>query len=172
MIIIIMDSISLDQATLGSLVWQLSTRWRVEADRSLAPLGLTQAQYSLLAALSTLRRKGGEPSQQALAQALGLSAIYVSKLLRALEGAGLVTRLPDPGDARARRLSLTPLGENRLTAARRTVAALDRQLTEPLGEAGGGAAQAFRIMLRSLLAHHAQIAGSPPSPAPPADPSP
>ncbi|WP_417626726.1 MarR family winged helix-turn-helix transcriptional regulator [Pararhodobacter aggregans] len=172
MFIVIMDSITMDRAALGSLVWQLSTRWRVEADRSLAPLGLTQAQYTLLAALSALRRKGGEPSQQALAQALGLSAIYVSKLLRALEGAGLVTRLPDPGDARARRLSLTPLGESRLNAARRTVAALDRQLTEPLGEAGGGTAQAFRIMLRSLLAHHDQIAGSTPSPAPPADPSP
>lgn len=172
MFIIIMDSIAMDRAALGSLVWQLSTRWRVEADRSLAPLGLTQAQYTLLAALSGLRRKGGEPSQQALAQKLGLSAIYVSKLLRALEGAGLVTRLPDPRDARSRRLSLTPLGESRLKAARKTVSALDRQLTEPLGEPDGGAAQAFRIMLRSLLTHHDQIAGSAPSPTPPADPSP
>lgn len=172
MLIIIMDSIAMDRVALGSLVWQVSTRWRVEADHSLAPLGLTQAQYAALATLSRLGRKGANPSQQSVAQDMGLTAIYVSKLLRALEASGLVTRLRDPADSRARRLTLTPEGEARLTAARSRIAALDRQFTEPLGEPGGATAQAFRIMLRSLLAPQDRRAGSAPSPAPPADPSP
>lgn len=36
-------------ANVGYLVWRLSTRWRATMDRALAPHGLTQAQYSVLA---------------------------------------------------------------------------------------------------------------------------
>ena len=54
--------------TPGYLVWRLSTRWRVAVDRALAPLGLTHAQYSVLASLLELRSGGVRPSQRALAE--------------------------------------------------------------------------------------------------------
>ncbi|GHI03432.1 hypothetical protein Scel_17530 [Streptomyces cellostaticus] len=38
-------------ATPGFLVWRLSMKWRVAVDRAVAPLGLTHAQYSLVASL-------------------------------------------------------------------------------------------------------------------------
>ena len=82
----------MDRTTLGSLVWTLSTRWRTEVDRVTTPLGLTHAQYSALLTLTALTRRGAKPTQRALADKLSVSAIYASKLLRALEGQGLITR--------------------------------------------------------------------------------
>src|SRR6187431_1411216 len=41
---------------------------------------------------------------------LGLDSGYLSRLLRSLEGEGLVAVRPDAGDARVRRATLTPRG--------------------------------------------------------------
>ncbi|MGW1717304.1 MarR family winged helix-turn-helix transcriptional regulator, partial [Streptomyces sp. NPDC002156] len=88
-------------ATPGYLVWRLSTKWRVAVDRAVAPLGLTHAQYSLVASLYGMRRAGLRPSQRRLADHTGLEPLYVSKLARALETAGLLERARDPQDPRA-----------------------------------------------------------------------
>jgi hypothetical protein len=40
-----------DNPTTGYLLWRLTTKLRAAVDRALAPLGLTHAQYSLLASL-------------------------------------------------------------------------------------------------------------------------
>ena len=52
-----------DDATPGFLVWRLSMKWRVAVDRAVAPLGLTHAQYSLVASLHGMQRAGLRPSQ-------------------------------------------------------------------------------------------------------------
>lgn len=82
--------------TPGFLVWRLSMKWRVAMDRALGPLGLTHAQYSVLGSLLGMQRSGLRPSQRALADHTGLEALYVSKLARSLEAAGLVERATDP----------------------------------------------------------------------------
>src|SRR3954466_4569658 len=97
--------------TPGFLVWRLANKWRVAVDRALAPLGLTHAQYSLVASLYGMQRTGERPSQRQLADHTGLEALYVSKLARALESAGLVGRTRDPRDPRAIRLALTEQGQ-------------------------------------------------------------
>lgn len=96
--------------TPGFLVWRLANKWRVAVDRAVAPLGLTHAQYSLVASLYGMRRVGERPSQRRLADHTGLEALYVSKLARALESAGLVERTRDPRDPRAVQLALTAEG--------------------------------------------------------------
>lgn len=105
--------------TPGYLVWRLSTKWRVAVDRALAPLGLTHAQYTLIASLHGVWRSGYHPSQRQLADHTGLEPLYVSKLARALESSGLVRRTPDPADTRAVQLSLTPEGRRRPAAPSR-----------------------------------------------------
>lgn len=70
-------------ATPGFLVWRLSMKWRVAVDRAVAPLGLTHAQYSLVASLYGMHRTGLRPSQRQLADHTGLEPLYVSKLARA-----------------------------------------------------------------------------------------
>ncbi|MFB7758203.1 MarR family winged helix-turn-helix transcriptional regulator, partial [Streptomyces sp. NPDC056121] len=97
--------------TPGFLVWRLANKWRVAVDRAVAPLGLTHAQYALVASLHGMQRAGERPSQRQLADHTGLEALYVSKLARALESAGLIERTRDPRDPRAVQLALTEQGQ-------------------------------------------------------------
>lgn len=119
--------------TPGFLVWRLSMKWRVAVDRALAAQGLTHAQYSLLAALFGMQRSGRTPTQRELADEVGLEALYVSKLARALEGAGLIERAPHPTDTRAVQLSLTEHGRETTQRAITVVHQLLDQLLAPLG---------------------------------------
>src|SRR4051794_21298200 len=91
----------------GFLVWRLAMRWRTAVARAVADLGLTPAQYSLLASLYAMVRSGRHPSQRELADHTGMEPIYVSKLVRSLEHAGLVTRAAHPADTRAVQLDIT-----------------------------------------------------------------
>jgi MarR family transcriptional regulator, organic hydroperoxide resistance regulator len=138
--------------TPGFLVWRLALRWRAAVDRAVAPLGLTHAQYSVLASLGALSRAGRRPSQRELADHTGLDAIYVSKLARALEVSGLVTREPDPADSRAVRLDLTDRGRDVAARAVAVVAGLQDELTAPLGGVGSARTRALVETLQALLA--------------------
>ncbi|WP_042374944.1 MarR family winged helix-turn-helix transcriptional regulator [Streptacidiphilus neutrinimicus] len=137
--------------TPGFLVWRLSMKWRVAVDRALAPHGLTHAQYSLLGSLLGMQLSGRQPTQRELADHAGLEPLYVSKLARTLEGAGLVTRTPHPTDTRAVRLSLSDHGRE---TTERAVAIvhdlLDRQFA-PLGGLDSPRTGAFARELTALL---------------------
>ncbi|MFF8941723.1 MarR family winged helix-turn-helix transcriptional regulator [Streptomyces sp. NPDC014864] len=122
-----------ESATAGFLVWRLSMKWRVAVDRAVGPLGLTHAQYALMASLYGMSRSGLRPSQRGLADHTGLEPLYVSKLARALEAAGLVTRTRDPNDPRAMQLSLTGQGRDVTHRAITVVQSLLDQWLEPLG---------------------------------------
>jgi DNA-binding MarR family transcriptional regulator len=54
-----------------------------------------------------------------LMRALHLDASTVSRQIAAVERLGLVTRVPDPSDARARLVALTPEARERLADVRR-----------------------------------------------------
>lgn len=136
-----------DGPTPGYLVWRLSTRWRVAVDRALAPLGLTHAQYSVLASLSGLERTALRPSQRMLADHTGLEQLYVSKLARTLEASGLIDRAPDPADTRAVQLSLTSQGRD-VTA--RAIAVVQRLLDQLLGPLGGLGSSRTKTLAREL----------------------
>ena len=135
----------------GYLIWRLSMRWRAAMDRALAPMGLTQAQYSVLAPLYSMSRAGARPSQRELADLTGLDAVYISKLVRALEREGFVTRSPKAADPRAVELSLTEQGAAALQEAVKVVSELRQRLTEPLGGTAGARTAQLAEMLRQLL---------------------
>jgi DNA-binding MarR family transcriptional regulator len=122
--------------TPGFLVWRLSMKWRVAVDRALVPLDLTHAQYSLLGSL--LDHTGLEP-------------LYVSKLARALEGAGLIERSRDSADTRAVRLSLTAQGRGVTDRAITIVQQLLDRLLAPLGGLDGRRTREFARELTALL---------------------
>jgi DNA-binding MarR family transcriptional regulator len=140
------------EPTNGFLIWRLSMKWRAAMDRVLAPLGLTHAQFSVLGALGGLSRSGRRPSQRELADFTGLEPIYVSKLARALEKAGLVERPADPDDPRAVRLTLTGRGREVLTAAITAVHAKHTDLTSAIGGPDGERNRELRDTLLLLLA--------------------
>lgn len=137
--------------TPGFLVWRLANKWRVAVDRAVAPLGLTHAQYSLVASLYGMQRTGERPSQRRLADHTGLEALYVSKLARALESAGLIERTRDPRDPRAVQLALTEQGQAVTRQAISVVQELLQQLLEPLGGLGAERTRAFTDELKTLL---------------------
>jgi DNA-binding MarR family transcriptional regulator len=139
--------------TVGYLVWRLSTKWRTAVDAAVAPLGLTHAQYSVLATLRGVSRSGLCPSQRQLADHTGLDPIYVSKLARALEDGGMIDRLPDPDDSRAFQLSLTARGVEVIDQAIGIVADLLEQVTTPLGGATSKRTLAMMRDLRTLIDH-------------------
>ncbi|MFG1943975.1 MarR family winged helix-turn-helix transcriptional regulator [Nonomuraea sp. NPDC048826] len=135
------------------MIWHLTMKWRAALDRELAPLGITSAQYSVLASLYGLTRGGGRPSQRELADFSGLEAMYVSKLVRALERAGLVERAPNPADTRAVRLQVTEQGAQVVAAARAKVVQLEEERLAPLGGPASPRSAALREALGVLLSH-------------------
>ncbi|MFI2433283.1 MarR family winged helix-turn-helix transcriptional regulator [Streptomyces sp. NPDC018693] len=137
--------------TPGFLVWRLANKWRVAVDRAMAPLGLTHAQYAVVASLYAMQRAGERPSQRRLADRTGLEPLYVSKLARALESAGLIERTRDPRDPRAVQLALTGRGQDLTRQAVEVVQGLLEQLLEPLGGLDGPRTRAFTEELLTLL---------------------
>ncbi|MET9355852.1 MarR family transcriptional regulator [Streptomyces sp. NPDC006617] len=138
-------------ATPGYLVWRLANKWRVAVDRAVSPLGLTHAQYAVVASLYGMQRAGERPSQRRLADHTGLEALYVSKLARALEAAGLIERARDPRDPRAVQLALTERGESVTREAVTVVQELLQRLLEPLGGLDAARTRAFTDELTALL---------------------
>ncbi|HEX5501084.1 MAG TPA: MarR family transcriptional regulator [Thermomicrobiales bacterium] len=136
-----------ENPTPGYLLWRLATRLRTDVDRALAPLGLTHAQYTVLASLYGFARTGARPSQRELADWTGLEPVFMSKLARALERSGLIERAGHPADARAVQLHLTDRGADVARRAIAIVQALQEEFTAPIG---GIQSQRTRDLVRTL----------------------
>ncbi len=82
-------------------------QWRRVADMAADRHGISEAKALPLVMIG---RMGGEPRQNALAEAVGIEGPSLVRLLDQLEAGGLVVRREDPSDRRAKVLSLTPAG--------------------------------------------------------------
>ena len=92
---------------LARLIAGIARRWRAEVDARMRPLGLTEATWLPLLRIA---RMGQVARQKDLALELGVEDASVVRLIDQLEGAGLVERIRDPGDRRARMLKPTEEG--------------------------------------------------------------
>jgi DNA-binding MarR family transcriptional regulator len=90
--------------TLGFLLGDVSRLLRREFDRRVAHLGLSQAQWRVLARLSVCEGI----NQANLAEQIEIQPISLTRLIDRMQAAGWVERRPDPKDRRALRLFLTP----------------------------------------------------------------
>jgi DNA-binding MarR family transcriptional regulator len=112
-----MDSAGLDAAVLA-LYWQISRRTPRDMSRSAASV------------LGTLRDLGPTRITE-LANLEAVTQPTMTTLVTRLERDGLVTRSPDPADARAVRVEVTEEGRRRLAGMRAARAAvLDAALAE------------------------------------------
>src|SRR3954447_25460282 len=89
---------------LGFLLHDVARLLRTRFDQRARVLGLSRAQWSVLAHLS--RNEGIR--QNALADILEVEPITLARLLDRLEESGMVERRVDPNDRRARRLFVCP----------------------------------------------------------------
>lgn len=94
-----------------SLIFQMydvSRLFRRQMDHRAQALGLTSAQWRVLANVARAELLDGEPiSQAALAERMDMEAITLSRHVDRMEAAGLIERRPNPGDRRAYQLFLT-----------------------------------------------------------------
>ena len=95
----------------------------------LAPHGLHPGQDALLMALW---REGGQ-SQVDLAAHLGVEPPTITRMAQRLERGGLIDRRPDPDDARAVRLFVTPRARLLEAVVRRVWSELDAMIAEAVG---------------------------------------
>ncbi len=89
-----------DDRHVGFLAADISRLMRTEFDRQVGALGVTRAQWMVLARLN--RRPGC--SQTELAEMMEVERATAGRLLDRLEENGLVRREPDPIDRRIRRV--------------------------------------------------------------------
>lgn len=94
-----------DDRHVGFLAADISRMMRTEFDRQVRALGVTRAQWMVLARLA--RRPGC--SQTELADMMEVERATAGRLLDRLEENGLVRREPDPEDRRIRRVYPTEL---------------------------------------------------------------
>ncbi|HWJ73423.1 MAG TPA: MarR family transcriptional regulator [Kaistia sp.] len=88
---------------LGFLINDVARLLRRAFDQAAQGCALTRAQWQVLAFL--YHNEGS--NQAAVAEALDVEPITLSRHIDRLEALGYVVRLPDPSDRRARRLQLT-----------------------------------------------------------------
>src|SRR3546814_3360775 len=99
--------------SLGFLLNDVARLMRKAFERRSHDLGLSRAQYSVLAHLC--RNQGLK--QAALADLMEIEPITLVRLIDRLERGGWVERRPDPADRRVRQLYLTDRKSTRLNSS-------------------------------------------------------
>jgi DNA-binding MarR family transcriptional regulator len=112
----------------GFLLWHATLRFQRASAAALAPLGITQTQFRLLASVVWLEENSdGPPSQRNLADHTGADAMMTSQVVRTLEKGGLIEREQDPSDSRVKRLRSTPSGRKVAVKAVRAIEKIDSE---------------------------------------------
>ncbi|WP_040164551.1 MarR family winged helix-turn-helix transcriptional regulator [Microbacterium gorillae] len=115
----------------GLLLWRATLGWQRAIAAALRPLGLTHVQFVLLASAWWLTRVAGEePRQGRIAEHANTDPMMTSQVVRNLADRGLLTRDPDPDDARARVIGVTDVG---VDLAARAVAIVEQVDAEFFG---------------------------------------
>ena len=100
-------------------------------DDKLRVIGASAARME---ALSTIDRAPWLSAQVEIANRMGIEKPTLTRMLDMLEGEGLVERLPDPWDRRAKLIRLTAKGEETLDAASEVATALRLQVLDEFTE--------------------------------------
>jgi DNA-binding MarR family transcriptional regulator len=132
----------------GFLLWRVTLHWQRLVTEALRPFNLTHVQFALLSSAWWLSRdasgtsdgqggRGGRggpggqgggghsPNQLAIAAQAGTNVKMTSEVLRKLEDKGLIVQQTDPGDRRAKSVTITPEGIRLAEQAVRAVEQVD-----------------------------------------------
>lgn len=138
----------------GFRLWHVQHAFVRRLEAALLPLGLTHMQFVVLRVADHLAQAGEQPTQARLAVGTATDRMMVSKVLRLLEGKGLVLRPVHPADARAHHVVLT--AEGRRLVAQAVPLALQAQ-AEYFGCLSSGLLEQLDAVLDELL----RLDGSP-----------
>jgi DNA-binding MarR family transcriptional regulator len=136
----------------GFLLWKMGGLWQQKIAEVLAPLGITQTQYAILASLRWFEAQREPNTQAHLAQHAKIEKMTLSKAIRRLEEQGIVLREGAPDDLRALHVSLTPAGRRLVERAVRAVEQADEDFFAVLGPRNLDQCKRF---MRTLIAGNA-----------------
>lgn len=114
-----------DRTRFGQLVISVARLWRRAADKALDDCGLSHATAMPLVMLARL---GDNLRQGVLADHLGFEGPSVVRIVDLLVEEGLVVRAGDAADRRAKIVSLTDAGRERVIEIERTLTRLRAEL--------------------------------------------
>ncbi|WP_243370373.1 MarR family transcriptional regulator [Geotalea sp. SG265] len=109
----------------------LTRRWRKVLDAEFQSAGLTDASWRPLLHLHIL---GDGVRQKDLAASIGIEGPSLVRLVDTLVAKGLIQRMEDATDRRAKLLSLTPAGRSIVVSIRETVRLLEKELLDPFSD--------------------------------------
>ena len=141
-------SLGAPENAIGFVLWRIAARYQREADRALAPVGITNLQFVTLALIAWLGRSGESVTQVELARFGGIHPMQVSQTLKMLDRKKLVTRRQSRSDTRAKKVEVTPAG---FTTLRHAFPAMIEVQGRLFGEAGrpGGSLLAALLLIES-----------------------
>jgi DNA-binding MarR family transcriptional regulator len=131
---------------LGFLLAKASQRWNERLRERFAAAGFPEVRASYGSILVPLFEEDGLRMGE-LATRARLSKQTMTTMVRLLERDGLVERQPDPSDARAARIFLSPRAKEFRPAAEAVLGDLEREVRRTLG---GEATEELRAALRRL----------------------
>ncbi len=130
----------------GFLLWHVQNSWQRRQREALESAELTPVQFLLLSGAADAEAADGPPSQIALARRCRTDPMMTSQVVRTLERAGLVERIRQASDRRARAVRLTSRGAERLAAARGGVQAVEAEFFAALGADVPAFTDALRLL--------------------------
>lgn len=120
--------------SVGFLLWQITNLWQRKMNAALEYLDLTHVQFVLLAGIAWLERFGKDVNQVKLAKHAKTNIMMTSKVIRTLEKKGLICREECESDTRAKCLSLTVEGRQRIKKALDTVKGVDEEFFKGISD--------------------------------------
>lgn len=132
----------------GIRLFLAACRWRSHVDYVYREAGLSPLQVNVLLAIQTLLKANGLAKQVHVANYAGIDVMTLSKNVRWLQDEGLLRRLPDPSDSRARLLELTREGTNRLKKVEKSLEKIDADV---FGD--GKSISAFERTISAVIAN-------------------
>ena len=118
------------EESVGFLLWQITNLWQRKMNAALKELDLTHVQFALLVGIAWLKRFERPITQVSLAEYAGTNIIMTSKVVRTLEKKGFIFRNECKSDTRAKCMSLTEKGIQRIEKALFPVKGIDEKFFE------------------------------------------
>ncbi len=118
----------------GLVFMRTYNKWHSEIKRQLKELDITHPQFVVLTTLGYLSRTEPEVTQVMIAKLAGMDVMSVSQILTLLDKHMLIERWEHSKDTRAKSVSLTPKGMEKMNLALPIVENIDLQFFGSLKE--------------------------------------
>ncbi len=112
--------------TTGFLVHDVSRIRKKVVDKAVAPMGITRSQFWVLVNIARYGQDG--IAQTELARLMSVGKVSLGGLIDRMEANGILERLPDPVDRRAKKVLMTEKGEDLLHRLQEAALEINKQI--------------------------------------------